>query len=187
MKMVVGLNGVKAERDSANQILLHAHLVGQATPHCIPPRGVGAELWACLQVMVKRDGQPVRGAPSRTAQVPQRGRNHARHHWQAQQLHNVQRRLRHCTQLITYPKLVLQQVGHRLRMRWQMSLIIFILKWEMDENYIALMHMSLKGIFQAKHRSMLQSPTAWSINQSRRRPKTSLLSLIYGFPYLDEV
>ena len=31
-------------------------------------------------------------------------------------------------------------------MRWQMSLIIFILKWEMDENYIALMHMSLKGI-----------------------------------------
>jgi hypothetical protein len=31
----------------------------------------------------------------------------------------------------------------------------FVLKWEMDDNRIALMHMSLEGIFQAKHRLTL--------------------------------
>jgi hypothetical protein len=32
-----------------------------------------------------------------------------------------------------------------------------ILKWEMDENQIFLMHLSLEGIFQAKQRSMLHA------------------------------
>jgi len=30
-----------------------------------------------------------------------------------------------------------------------------ILKWELDENHTALMHMSLEGIFQAKQRLVL--------------------------------
>ncbi len=32
-----------------------------------------------------------------------------------------------------------------------------ILKWEMDENQIFLMHLSLEGIFQAKQWSMLHA------------------------------
>jgi len=32
-----------------------------------------------------------------------------------------------------------------------------IFKWEMDENWTSLMHLSLEGIFQAKQRSMLQA------------------------------
>jgi hypothetical protein len=31
-----------------------------------------------------------------------------------------------------------------------------ILKWEMDANHTALMHLSLEGIFQAKQRTLLQ-------------------------------
>ncbi len=32
-----------------------------------------------------------------------------------------------------------------------------ILKWELDENRTALMHLSLEGIFQAKQRLVLQT------------------------------
>jgi hypothetical protein len=32
-----------------------------------------------------------------------------------------------------------------------------ILKWEMDANCMALMHLLLEGIFQAKQRALLQS------------------------------
>ncbi len=34
---------------------------------------------------------------------------------------------------------------------------ISILKWEMDENWTSLMHLSLEGIFQVKQRSMLHA------------------------------
>jgi hypothetical protein len=33
-----------------------------------------------------------------------------------------------------------------------------IFKWEMDTNRTALMHLLLEGIFQAKQRTLLQSP-----------------------------
>jgi hypothetical protein len=36
-----------------------------------------------------------------------------------------------------------------------------ILKWEMDDNRIMLMHLSLEGIFQAKQRVFLQTLLRW--------------------------
>jgi len=37
-----------------------------------------------------------------------------------------------------------------------------ILKWELDENRMALMHLSLEGIFQAKQRLVLQTLLRWT-------------------------
>jgi hypothetical protein len=56
-----------------------------------------------------------------------------------------------------------------------------ILKWEMDVNRMALMHLSLEGIFQAKQCLILQTQSEIKYN-TMRRLKTKLILLDFRYP-----